>query len=282
MLTRSPKRSQTGWCFLRALRALVPVLIPSETRYVGQAACDLAHLFEVVEQQTGRVPRAAGERFACAGGDGRLIVSSRDVDGLRCDTLTLNSACGFASTADNSASASCAPTVRHGMPRATELPKKISENDSPTTARMPQRCSAWGACSREEPQPKLPLTSRMRAPRTADSRTHASARALPAACRSSSNACVSRPSKLTHFRNRAGIMRSVSMSWPRSGMARPAILVDEAGVSPSRVHLFEVAASFARPRLRRRSAAAATMAGLISKRAAGRAALASLEVAVRR
>ena len=50
------------------------------------------------------------------------------------------------------------------MPSATELPKKISENDSPTTARMPQRWSACGACSRDEPQPKLPFTIRMLAP----------------------------------------------------------------------------------------------------------------------
>ena len=35
---------------------------------------------------------------------------------------------------------SCA-AVRHGSPSATELPKKISENDSPTIARMPQRAN---------------------------------------------------------------------------------------------------------------------------------------------
>ena len=52
-------------------------------------------------------------------------------------------------------SMSSGDAVRHGSPSATELPKKISENDSPTTARMPQRWIACGACSREEPQPKL-------------------------------------------------------------------------------------------------------------------------------
>ena len=48
---------------------------------------------------------------------------------------------------------------------AVQLPAKISARDSATTARMPQAASAWGACSREEPQPKLRLASRMPAPR---------------------------------------------------------------------------------------------------------------------
>ena len=47
--------------------------------------------------------------------------------------------------------------VTQGMPSATELPKKISENDSPTTAPMPRRRIACGACSRDEPQPKFAL-----------------------------------------------------------------------------------------------------------------------------
>ena len=45
------------------------------------------------------------------------------------------------------------------MPSATELPKKISENDSPITARIPRRRIACGACSRDDPQPKFALTS---------------------------------------------------------------------------------------------------------------------------
>ena len=47
---------------------------------------------------------------------------------------------------------------------ASELPKKISENDSPTTAAMPHRRSPCGACSRDDPQPKLRLTARIDAP----------------------------------------------------------------------------------------------------------------------
>ena len=50
------------------------------------------------------------------------------------------------------------------MPMASELPKKISENDSPTTAVMPQRRRPCGACSRDDPQPKLRFTTRMEAP----------------------------------------------------------------------------------------------------------------------
>ena len=43
----------------------------------------------------------------------------------------------------------------------------------------------------------------------------------PPPARSSSNTCRSRPSNDTATRKRAGMMRSVSMSWPRSGSARP-------------------------------------------------------------
>ena len=59
---------------------------------------------------------------------------------------------------------SAGDAVTHGMPIIAELPKKISANDSPTIAWMPQRRIACGACSRDEPQPKLLLTSRIDAP----------------------------------------------------------------------------------------------------------------------
>ena len=60
----------------------------------------------------------------------------------------------------SSAAMSSSLAVTHGMPSATQLPKKMSANDSPTIALMPQRCSACGACSRDEPQPKFLLTDR--------------------------------------------------------------------------------------------------------------------------
>ena len=42
-----------------------------------------------------------------------------------------------------------------------------------------------------------------------------------AAARSSSKTCASRPSKLIAFRKRAGMIRSVSMSWPATGTTVP-------------------------------------------------------------
>ena len=45
--------------------------------------------------------------------------------------------------------------VRQGIPLVVQLPKKISPNDPPMMARMPQLMSDCGACSREEPQPKF-------------------------------------------------------------------------------------------------------------------------------
>ena len=50
------------------------------------------------------------------------------------------------------------------MPSITQLPKKISPKEPPTMARMPQRISACGACSREEPQPKFWPTTSTEAP----------------------------------------------------------------------------------------------------------------------
>ena len=73
--------------------------------------------------------------------------------------------------APSSAPSRRARRVTHGMPSATELPKKISENDSPTTARIPRRRIACGACSRDEPQPKFAFTSRIVAPAYAGSAT---------------------------------------------------------------------------------------------------------------
>jgi hypothetical protein len=51
-----------------------------------------------------------------------------------------------------------------GIPSDLQLSRKISAKDSPTTPSMPQRIIAWGACSREEPQPKFEFTTAMFAP----------------------------------------------------------------------------------------------------------------------
>src|SRR6185312_7079518 len=54
--------------------------------------------------------------------------------------------------------------VKQGTPRTEQLPRKISENDSPTIARMPKRTSPCGACPQDDPQPKFELTTRIDAP----------------------------------------------------------------------------------------------------------------------
>ena len=85
-------------------------------------------------------------------------------------------------------------------PSTTELPKKISENDSPMTARMPRRWMACGACSRDEPQPKFALTSSIAraAIRGIVERVHVAPRRRPAADRLRTGACSS-PSNVIDF-----------------------------------------------------------------------------------
>ena len=77
---------------------------------------------------------------------------------------SVTSAVGRFSITSISARTSAGAAVRHGIPIITELPKKISANDSPMTASMPQRCSPCGACSRDDPQPKFEFTTRIFAP----------------------------------------------------------------------------------------------------------------------
>ena len=76
----------------------------------------------------------------------------------------MTSVSGAASMAACSSATSSGDASTQGMPSATELPKKISENDTPITALNPRRRMACGACSRDEPQPKLALTTRTVAP----------------------------------------------------------------------------------------------------------------------
>ena len=54
--------------------------------------------------------------------------------------------------------------VRQGIPSVVQLPKKISANEPPMMARTPQLLSDSGACSREDPQPKLSPATRTAAP----------------------------------------------------------------------------------------------------------------------
>ena len=50
---------------------------------------------------------------------------------------------------------SAADAHTQGNPIPVLLPKKISAKDSAITALMPERLMVCGACSRDEPQPKL-------------------------------------------------------------------------------------------------------------------------------
>src|SRR5690606_9906679 len=88
----------------------------------------------------------------------------------------------------------------------------------------PQRAMAWGACSRLEPQPKFWFTRSTWAPANLGSSKAWVFPCSVSCSRSSSKACSPRPSKVTVLRKRAGMMRSVSMSLPRTGMARPRIV----------------------------------------------------------
>jgi hypothetical protein len=54
--------------------------------------------------------------------------------------------------------------VKHGTPSTDAFPRKISEKLSPTIARIPKRASPCGACSRDDPHPKLLFTTRTVAP----------------------------------------------------------------------------------------------------------------------
>ena len=143
------------------------------------------------------------------------------------------------------------------MPSATELPKKISENDSPTTARMPLRRIACGACSRDEPQPKFAFTSRIVAPAIGRiGHRMRPTRPLRAACDRPRTGAAASPSNVIACRKRAGMMRSVSMLSPRSGSAVPGDLANPSQ-SPCSGSSRTSTTSPA-------TAAAATIAGLIS------------------
>src|SRR5204863_4305367 len=72
---------------------------------------------------------------------------------------------------------------------------------------------------RDEPQPKFLLTTRIVAPLYFELLNGCDG----LAARSSSKRCCSRPSNVTARRNRAGMIRSVSRSLPRSGNPVPAI-----------------------------------------------------------
>ncbi len=159
------------------------------------------------------------------------------------------------------------------MPSATELPKKISENDTPTTPRIPRRRIACGACSREDPHPKFALDEHAATRPRRRSFDGMDGPAAANCCAIVLEQVLLEAVERDRRRNRAGMIRSVSMLSPRTGSAVP---------STARDPLNRHRPSPARRRPRPATAAAATIAGLISSVRPDRTALPSLEVAVRR
>ena len=73
----------------------------------------------------------------------------------------MSSAFGFASTSSNRCWCSSASTTIGSRPFFRALFRKMSANDVERIARIPHAVSAHGACSRDEPVPKLSPTSRI-------------------------------------------------------------------------------------------------------------------------
>ena len=116
-------------------------------------------------QELGRgVPEAGGQGLASDSPASTARSARRPALTSLASRSTSTLSEGSASTRSCSARASSAETRAAGRPSETQLPAKISAKDSPTSAVMPARARACGACSREEPQPKLRLTTRIDAP----------------------------------------------------------------------------------------------------------------------
>ena len=141
------------------------------TRDVGQARRRAA-LDLLVPRRAGarsrpscRRDQRVTRRARAADSDGDRASGRHAADRRRDRPTNLRRRIGGRASASRAAvsidSGACA--VTHGRPSISELPKKISANDSPTTARIPQRPIACGACSRDDPQPKFAPTSRTRA-----------------------------------------------------------------------------------------------------------------------
>ena len=77
---------------------------------------------------------------------------------------TLICAFGSAFCAATSFAYTSGLTTTGSKPFFNELPLKMSANEVEMTTRSPQPTSAHGACSREEPQPKLSPASKTCAP----------------------------------------------------------------------------------------------------------------------
>ena len=142
------------------------------------------------------------------------------------------------------------PSCRRRFPRTTRRPPRGSRGGGWPAARA--RATSRSRSSR--------LTTRIgRACDTRVSRSDASPPAASSCCRSSSKRCSSSPSNVIDFRNRAGMMRSVSMLSPRSGRAGPRMLTNLLNRHQLTAHRSSRTSTTSPA-----TAAAATIAGLIS------------------
>mmetsp|Transcript_464 Transcript_464/g.1511 ORF Transcript_464/g.1511 Transcript_464/m.1511 type:complete len:301 (-) Transcript_464:1415-2317(-) len=127
-----------------------------------------------------------------------------------------------------SVSTSALGSVMGSMPFLKQLFLKISAMVVEITHRMPRSRSAHGACSRDDPQPKLsPVTRTLVAPlKGAWLRMNAGSSDPSARYRTSKKAPVPRPDRLTVFRNCFGMILSVSTFSRSSGHATPSSTVN--------------------------------------------------------
>ena len=159
-----------------------------------------------------RAPERAATRDVQAPRDGHRVQIDREV--------------GPGSPIDQppAASATCAATRHARHPDRHRVAEEDLRKGLAHDRADPRRGMACGACSRDEPQPKFAFTSSTVAPAVPRVGVGWIARGRPG--------CVVfeevllEAFKVMDCRNRAGMIRSVSMLLPRSGSARPAIARD--------------------------------------------------------
>ena len=192
-----------------------------DSRHVDRRRHRLVDLFVAVEQQPGRVPAAVDERFARRRRQRHRHppVAALQLQRLQIDRRRRASgACVTRSWSLRDVSRGAADARHAERHRVAEedLRERLAHHRP-----KPRRRIACGACSRDDPQPKLRLTTRISAPVKRGSTIGWLAFWARSWTMSSSKRCVSSPSNDTERRKRAGMMRSVSMLLPPSGSARP-------------------------------------------------------------
>mmetsp|Transcript_2513 Transcript_2513/g.4267 ORF Transcript_2513/g.4267 Transcript_2513/m.4267 type:complete len:224 (+) Transcript_2513:159-830(+) len=127
----------------------------------------------------------------------------------------------FSASAISTSTCSCGSTIG-SMPFLKLLLKKMSAKDVDTITLMPKSSSAQGACSREEPQPKLSPAIRICALRYCGLFSTKSGISVPSRLnRISSNRLAPKPVRAMDFKNTFGMIMSVSIFTSGIGAAIP-------------------------------------------------------------